>query len=262
MLIFNWNVNSLRSLIKKNVYKDKDLIDFIEFLKPDIICLQEIKMNNEHNAKELLASSFPEYKYIYCAVTHNSRAGVATLSKIKPISVKIDPIIGYPGRLICLKFTKFSLVNVYVPNSGHGLKNLDSRTTIWDPAFYDFLKRLRSQRRLLICGDFNVIDEPEDTFNFKAQRNKLAGVCDSERLNYKLMIEGLDLQNVLKHFGFTGSKGFTFYSYIFNTRLYNKGMSIDNFLCSKSLLKNIKGANILKNLYGSDHLGLCLEMDI
>lgn len=45
------------------------------------------------------------------------------------------------GRVITLDFPKFSMTNVYTPNSGQNLERLDMRTKTWDKEFLSFIKR-------------------------------------------------------------------------------------------------------------------------
>ena len=43
------------------------------------------------------------------------------------------------GALLLLKFAECFVVNVYVPNSGEGLKRLDYRVGAWDGALQNYL---------------------------------------------------------------------------------------------------------------------------
>ena len=61
------------------------------------------------------------------------------LSKEKPISTSLDCILeNDEGRTITLEFSKFYIVNTYVPNSGQKLERLAYRTEKW----YAFLNMI------------------------------------------------------------------------------------------------------------------------
>lgn len=61
------------------------------------------------------------------------------------------------GRVMTVDLGTFTLVNVYTPNSGEGLKRLGFRVGTWDRAFEGHLKGLQAQgRAVMCCGDLNV----------------------------------------------------------------------------------------------------------
>ena len=81
--LINFNVNGIRSIIKKDFVKD------IRLLAPDILCLQETKASVEEvrSALELL----PEYKtFVNSCKTRKGYSGTTILAKREPISVVCD----------------------------------------------------------------------------------------------------------------------------------------------------------------------------
>lgn len=253
--IFNWNVNGLRAILKKNII---DNVSFEEFIKKNnytMIALQEVKLSE--NNKDILDNILPQYPYRYSSLTHNSRSGVVVFSKIKAKKViynlnKKD--LRYKGRGITLEFDKFYYTNVYQPNSGEHLKNIEFRTNEWDPIFRNLMLRLAKKKTMIISGDMNVVENIFGTWNYKQHLNKLAGVTEREMNNFQLL---------LKNFVIVKTNGnFTYFSYRFKAREYNKGMAIDHFLISKSdvLIKNKINIEILDKVYGSDHIPLVLKI--
>ncbi|MCK7461913.1 MAG: exodeoxyribonuclease III [Sphingobacterium sp.] len=97
------------------------------------------------------------------------------LLKYKPLNVTKGINIedhDTEGRVLCLEFEAFFLVNVYVPNSGAELKRLGYRQD-WDKAFFDYLKNLEKAKPVVIvCGDLNVAHKPIDLAHPKANYNK------------------------------------------------------------------------------------------
>ncbi len=135
MKILSWNVNGIRAITGKNFFND------FKNLNPDIICLQETKAQ-EHQIAEVL-SPLSEYHIYSNSAEKPGYSGTTTISKIRPVSVSKG--IGITehdneGRVLCLEFDTFFLVNVYVPNSGSELKRLGYRQE-WDKAFFNYLKR-------------------------------------------------------------------------------------------------------------------------
>ena len=119
MKIISWNVNGIRAIAKKSFFRD------FEILGTDIICLQEIKAQ-EHQVAETL-KPLNGYHIYSNSADKPGYSGTTTISKIKPLNVTRG--INFEehdteGRVLCLEFDGFFLVNVYVPNSGSELKTV------------------------------------------------------------------------------------------------------------------------------------------
>ncbi|HEY5687453.1 MAG TPA: exodeoxyribonuclease III [Yeosuana sp.] len=254
MNMVSWNINGLRAIVKKNFYKD------IKKLNPDILCLQETKAQDDLVIKEL---SLLNNYYIYVnSAEKKGYSGTATLSKSKPISVQND--IGldahdYEGRVICLEYPNFYLVNVYVPNSGQQLERLDYRKK-WDSDFLNYLTNLKKTKPLIIAGDFNVAHRPIDLKNDKANYNKTAGYTQIEIDGMSAMINA-GFVDVFRHLH-PNQIAYTYWSYRFKARERNIGWRIDYFLISSMLKNNIKTTSILSDYYGSDHCPIHLEINL
>ena len=186
MKIVSWNVNGLRAIAGKNFE------EAVHELAPDVLCLQETKADPQTIAE--ITSGLPDYALFANSGEQKGYSGTAMLYRLKPQSVLEgpgqEPLAG-EGRIQCADFGPFYLVNVYVPNSGQGLKRLEYRKE-WDAAFLQYLAGLRKQKPLVVCGDLNVAHRPIDLKNDKANYNKTAGYTQDE-------IDGMDrlLQSVL-----------------------------------------------------------------
>ena len=254
MRIISWNVNGLRAVAKKDFFSDLNKMDV------DMLCLQETKAQDDQIA-EVLAVTEGYYFYSNSA-QKKGYSGTAVLSKTEPIAVTRD--MGMPehdteGRVLCLEYANFYLVNVYVPNSGSELKRLDYRQQ-WDKDFYHYLKNLEKQKPVIACGDFNVAHKPIDLARPKANYNKAAGFMQEE-------IDGMDrftqggLKDTFRHFYPEQTDVYSWWSYRAGARGNNIGWRIDYFLVSESFLPQVKDAFILNEVMGSDHcpVGIVLK---
>lgn len=109
MKLISWNVNGLRAVMKKNFY------EFVEEEDPDILCIQETKMQEGQADVDLEG-----YHDFWCSAEKKGYSGTLTLTKQKPLSFTRGMGIGEhdnEGRIVCLEYPGFFLVNVYVPNS-------------------------------------------------------------------------------------------------------------------------------------------------
>jgi exodeoxyribonuclease-3 len=262
MKIISWNVNGLRSLLKKNNLFNNSVGNFENFIQkydPDILCLQEIKMSCK--ADEVFNSILQDYPYKYWSHCSGApgRHGVAIFSKLKPNAVITTLGTIFTGRYLCLEFSQFYLVNVYAQNAGQGtLKNLGLRNH-WDDILYNNISTLKKKKEVVVLGDFNVVELEMDTYNFEKQRNKVAGVTDLERDNFKRLLNS-GMYNAFREF-YPNKVKYTYYSYFRNSRKFNRGMTLDYFLVTPRLMDNrVYDVKVLDNIYGSDHLPIEMEL--
>jgi exodeoxyribonuclease-3 len=259
--IIAWNVNGIRSIVKKN-----DLIDLIEKEKPNIICFGETKLSCPSiDVESDLKDKITDYKYRYydTCKKRGGYSGTAIFSKKKPIKVDYGMNISkhdMEGRVITLEFKKYFLIHVYTPNSGQALQRLDYRVKEWDIDFKLYLKDLQSKKPIIVCGDLNVANEEIDIHNPKGNK-KSAGFTKQERENFKVLIKELDLIDTFRYINKDEIK-YSYWSYMNKARPNNKGWRIDYFLVSSKLIDNVKKSDILTEILGSDHAPILLKFKI
>jgi exodeoxyribonuclease-3 len=254
MKIISWNVNGIRAIAKKNFFMDLNVLD------PDILCIQETKAQ-DHQVTETLESLTGYYLYSNSA-ERPGYSGTAVITKIKPLNVTKGISIkehDNEGRVLCLEFELFFLVNVYVPNSGAELLRLGYRQG-WDLAFFDYLKNREKIKPVIVCGDLNVAHKEIDLARPKENYNKAAGYMQEE-------IDGMDrltgggLSDTFRRLHPDETNRYSWWSFRAGARSKNIGWRIDYFLVSNSLLSSVKDAFILEEITGSDHcpVGIVLE---
>src|SRR5687768_11329994 len=113
--LVNWNVNGIRSIIKKDFIKD------VKQMAPDILCLQETKASSEEvkTTLELL----PDFKLnVNSCKTKKGYSGTTIMTRgIEPLNVTCDMNVeehDQEGRVMTAEFPEFYLVTVYTPNAG------------------------------------------------------------------------------------------------------------------------------------------------
>ena len=253
MKIISWNVNGIRAVAKKNFFKD------LEKMSPKILCLQETKAQDEQVAEVL--AHIDHYEVFSNSAEKKGYSGTAILSKNKPLSVRRDMGIAKhdsEGRILCLEYETFFLVNVYVPNSGNDLRRLEYRQS-WDLDFFTYLKNLEKEKPVLACGDFNVAHRDIDLARPKPNYNKSAGYMQEE-------IDGMDrftqggFVDTFRHFFPEKSDAYSWWSYRAGAREKNVGWRIDYFLASQALLPSLNNAFISNEVLGSDHCPIGIVM--
>lgn len=249
MKLVSWNVNGIRACMGKG------FIDIVKKLDADMFCIQETKM--QEGQAEIPTEGYYQY---WCSAEKKGYSGTALFSKLKPLSVTygigID-LHDHEGRVITAEYEGFYLINVYVPNSQSELKRLDYRME-WEDDFRSYVQALDEKKPVIICGDLNVAFSEIDLKNPKSNM-KNAGFTPQER----------DKLGQLKDAGFIDSfryfypekEGiYSWWSYRFNARKNNAGWRIDYFLVSEKLENYMDGAEILTQIYGSDHCPVVLNL--
>lgn len=287
MKLFSWNVNGLRACMNKG------FADFLAEYAPDIICLQETKMQREQ-----ADFVFPGYDEFWNSAEKKGYSGTAIFTKQNPLNVTYGLGIAEhdkEGRVITAEFADFYLVTVYTPNSQRGLARLDYRMQ-WEVVFREYLERLDAQKPVIvcgdlnseptsstsrakekqtaiqshlqalqkrkpviICGDLNVAASEIDLKNPKSNRNN-AGFTDQEREKFQELLQ-VGFIDTFRYLHPDEIK-YSWWSYMFKAREKNAGWRIDYFLASECLKNNIISADIHTNVMGSDHCPISLEIDI
>lgn len=251
MIFISWNVNGLRACLGKG------FTEFFHGRVPDALCLQETKMQQGQAEIDLL-----NYFDFWNSAEKKGYSGTAIFAKEKPLAVAYgmdrEPH-DHEGRLITLEYEKYYLVCCYTPNAQDGLKRLSYRME-WEDALRDYLVSLDKQKPVIYCGDLNVAHQEIDLKNPKTNR-KNPGFSDEER----------EKMSTLLSCGFTDSfrylhpdveNAYSWWSYRFHAREKNVGWRIDYFLVSDRIADKIQRAEILSEIYGSDHCPVLLEIDI
>lgn len=251
MKMITWNVNGLRACMGKG------FLDFVSAEQPDMMCVQETKMQ-EGQADVPLEGYFQYWN----SAVKKGYSGTAIFTKREPLSVARDiEADGHDteGRVLTLEYENFYLVTEYTPNAQDGLARIDYRME-WEDARRAYLKKLDERKPVIICGDLNVAHKEIDLKNPKTNRNN-AGFSDQERGKFQELLDA----------GFTDSYRYlypdtagiyTWWSYRFNARANNAGWRIDYFLVSDRIKDKIKEVTLRTDVYGSDHCPVVLEIGL
>lgn len=249
--MITWNVNGLRACMGKG------FLDFVNVEQPDMMCIQETKM--QEGQADVPLDGYAQY---WNSAVKKGYSGTAIFTKGEPLSVARDiEAEGHDteGRVLTLEYDDFYLVTEYTPNAQDGLARIDYRME-WEDARRAYLKKLDETKPVILCGDLNVAHKEIDLKNPKTNRNN-AGFSDQERGKFQELLNA----------GFTDSYRFlypdiegvyTWWSYRFNARANNAGWRIDYFLVSDRIKDKIKEVTLRTDVYGSDHCPVVLEMDL
>ena len=251
MKLISWNVNGLRAVLGKG------FLDYVAQESPDILCLQETKLQPEQAVFDL-----PGYHRFFNSADKKGYSGTAILTRTEPLSVTYD--FGgdehrHEGRIITAEFPQFYLVCCYTPNSQDGLKRLDYRMR-WEDDLRDYLRELDQTKPVVYCGDLNVAHREIDLKNPKTNRQN-PGFSDEEREKMTRLLEA-GFVDTFRYINGDVTDRYSWWSYRFHAREKNVGWRIDYFIVSQRLADKGKAADIRSEIYGSDHCPVLLELEV
>ena len=258
MKIVSWNVNSVRARIE-------NILNYIKDTNPDILFLQEIKTENINFPSE----AFKKNGYNSYVFGQKSYNGVAFLSKCKITNVKNDLIKDklkqsriITGEILVNK-KKIKLINIYVPNGNPIDSEKYEYKKSWLTSFVKKIKKeLSLNPNLILSGDFNIIPEEIDVYDYNRYKNDALFKLEIRKKFRELI--NLGFNDVYRYFN-KFKQEYTFWDYFAGSWQKNYGMRIDHFLVSNSLLENLKSININKTPRSkskpSDHTPIELEIN-
>jgi exodeoxyribonuclease-3 len=253
MRILSWNVNGLRAFYKKGAFNSIFEVD------PDIFCLQETKSHPDQLPEEVRTPA-GYYAYFDHSKMRKGYSGVAIFSKEKPEKVEYslgNPDLDKEGRMIIAYFKDFVLLNGYFPNGGVDPERLKYKLEFYDQ-FLKFIEKLRKQgKSVVFCGDINTAHNEIDLSRPKENSNH-TGFLPIERAWIDKVIE----KGYLDTFRFLHLDKIKYSWWDMKTfaRDRNVGWRLDYFFVSSDLKDKIKKAEILDNMFGSDHCPVLLEL--
>lgn len=251
MRFISWNVNGLRACLNKGFE------DFFKEQEADFFCLQETKMQQEQ-----WEHSFEGYHEYWNSAEKKGYSGTAIFAKREPLSVTYDLGIekhDQEGRVITLEYDGFYLVNVYTPNSKRELERLDYRME-WEEDFRAYLKELDKKKPVILCGDLNVAHKEIDLKNPKTNTRNAGFTMEEREKMTKLLEDGF--VDSFRYLYPDATDRYTWWSYMFRAREKNAGWRIDYFIVSETIKDKIKDSIIHKDVQGSDHCPVELDIEL
>ncbi|MCK4386533.1 MAG: exodeoxyribonuclease III [Candidatus Pacebacteria bacterium] len=258
MKIYSWNINGLRAILKK-----PDFANFLKQEKPDILCLQEIKISEEARQKENIDFKKFGYAAYWNSADRPGYSGTLTLIK-NNLEAKLpsqENGVGVEkfdseGRVQTLEFPDFFLVNTYFPHSTHELSRLDYKME-FDRELREYIKKLNKQKPVIVGGDFNVAHQKIDLARPKDNVGN-PGFTDEER----------DWMTKFLNSGFTDTYRalhpnkiqYSWWSYRAFCRDKDIGWRLDYFCVPDNFLSRVKSAQIHDDIFGSDHCPVSIEI--
>lgn len=252
--IATYNVNSIRSRLPL-------VLTWILENTPDILCFQETKVEDKLFPK----SDFENTGYH--AIFHGQKAynGVAIISREKPKKVSCglgDRVESDQARVISASINGITIVNTYVPQG----REIDSEYFEYKIKWLSrlkkyFTKNLKTDQKILWCGDLNIAPEDIDVYDPKRMKGHVCFNDKTTEIFHDFLNWGL-IDVFRKYHPEAGH--FSYFDYrVKGTVERNHGWRVDHILATKSLAKKSVDSYIdlkpRKSEKPSDHTPLVAE---
>ncbi len=255
MKIISWNVNGFRAALKKG------FADWLAMESPDILCLQETKIDLESIPPD--AKDIAEMMSFWSCGERKGYSGVATYSKPKPAKIaygfSMAKEFDCEGRILIAEYKDFDLLNIYFPNGQKDDERLRYKLAFYDATLEFCENRRKAGRELIICGDFNTANNEID----------LARPSDNVNVSGFLRIER-DWMDKWEAHGYIDSfrelhpnkeGAYTWWSLRTAARARNVGWRLDYFYLSPGMIPKLKKSEIMSTVEGSDHCPIVIEIE-
>jgi len=252
--IWSWNVNGLRAVLGKS---------FIEEVikgSPDILCLQETKLQEHQIPQELTA--LEGYTAHWSHAEKKGYSGTVTFSRITPIKTEYG--IGVDefdseGRIVITEYQRFILFNVYFPNGKRDDARLDYKLRFYDRALEVMQEKRATGKMVLVTGDYNTAHKETDLANPK-ENEDVSGFLPIERAWLDKITE-LGWADTFRMFH-PEPQRYSWWSYRAGARPRNIGWRIDYFWVDAEHKDWVADADIRDDIMGSDHCPVTVRVTL
>ncbi|MCW5689314.1 MAG: exodeoxyribonuclease III [Pseudolabrys sp.] len=260
MRIATWNVNSIRQRLDS-------LQAWLKERSPDIVCLQEIKCQDDAFPRE----TFEAMGYNVAVHGQKTFNGVALLSKY-PFDEVAPGLIGdeadvqarFLEALVSTKTGVVRVVSLYLPNGNPAPGDKYDYKLRWMDRLIAFSReRLKLEEPLVLAGDYNVIPAALDAKRPEVWVND-ALFLPQTRERFRALIN-LGFTDAIRAVNDAGDV-YSFWDYQAGAWQKNDGIRIDHLLLSPQAADKLTDAGIDKHVRSwdkpSDHVPVYVDLDI
>jgi exodeoxyribonuclease-3 len=260
MKIATWNINSVR-LRLDNIKKLK------ESLSPDIICLQETKVEDSKFPLNEIQDLGYEHCYFLGQKSYN---GVAILSKIKPKNTFSIKLVNDDTRHIAITLDNDIEIHNFYVHSGGDIPDINENKKFADKLSYLdamedwFLSNRKKSDKLILVGDLNISPYEHDVWSSYQLRNEISHTMIEREKLIRLLnsINFIDIARVKVPYS---EKLYSWWSYRNRDwQKSNRGRRLDHIWATDPI-KDFKNFEILKEARSwdkpSDHVPVFCEFN-
>ena len=250
MKLASWNVNSIR-------VRRERLLRWLEAHRPDVLCLQELKVTEAQFPLEAVRAA----GYEAAVLGQKGYNGVAVLARrglpLEDVRYGLDDgVADAAARLVAATVAGIRVVTVYAPNGQVVGSEKYAYKLEWFRRLGSYLQRHhRDSEPLVLCGDFNVAPEPRDVQFPRQWEKSVLFHAEVRAALRELMAGGLEDTFRLHH---EEGGRYSWWDYRMLAFPKNDGLRLDLILATEPLARRCTAAEIhrdeRKGKLASDHV--------
>jgi len=224
MRLATWNVNSLKVRLPH-------LTDWLQAAQPDVVCLQELKLEDAKFPRDELAAA----GYGSASSGQKTYNGVAILARspLEEVQTGIPGFEDEQRRVIAATVGGTRVVCLYAPNGQTVGSDKYEYKLRWYAALREWLlQEMVRHPNLAVLGDLNIAPEDRDVHDPKAWEGQVH-VSEPERSAFRALL-GLGLKDSFRLFE-QPEKSYSWWDYRMMGFRRNAGLRIDFVLLSPAL---------------------------
>ncbi len=254
MNIYSWNVNGIRSALKKGFG------DWFKATAPDILCLQEVRAEEEQADGLQVPDGY--YTFWNSCKRKKGYSGVAVFSQIEPDAVNYGFDIeefDEEGRVLQLVFPDWVLNSIYFPNGGSGDDRLDYKLRFYDAFLENSMRWVKDGKHVLTVGDYNTCHKAIDIARPEENEN-VSGFLPIERAWMDKYVD-CGFVDTFRTLHPDTREAYSWWSNRGGARARNVGWRLDYAFVDETLMQNVVSSEIHPTVMGSDHCPISIELD-
>jgi exodeoxyribonuclease III len=245
MDIATFNVNSLKVRLEA-------LVQWTEEAKPDIVCLQELKLAEEAFPRE----EIERRGWHLAVVGQRTWNGVAVLSRtpVEVLSRALPGLADDAARFLRVRTHGVDVACVYVPNGAEVGSEKFAYKLRWLDALLADVRSWDPERPALLTGDFNIAPDDRDVWDPALFEGQL--LCTSEERERFFALLDLGFVDALRRLH-PEPRVFTWWDYRLAAFRRGMGIRLDHLLANRALAARLQDVRVERHVRGwpspSDH---------
>lgn len=253
--VISLNLNGIRAATRKGWH------EWLAGQGADVVCVQELKAQLPdiepmlHNLDGMAGHFFAAEKKGY--------SGVGIYCRRKPLAIRHG--FGHKeadseGRYIEADFGRYVVISVYVPSGTSSPERLEAKYRFMD-AFMRHLRKLkRSDKEVILCGDWNIAHKEIDLKNWRSNR-KNSGFLPEERDWLSKLFDKVGYVDVFRELD-QREEQYTWWSNRGQAWAKNVGWRLDYQIATPGIAAKAKSTSIYLDERFSDHAPLTIDYAI
>jgi len=252
------NVNGIRSAFRKG------LADWLAQTRPDIACLQEIKIQDADLVDDLRHPDHYTGHFHHAEKKGYSGVGLYTLRPADAVTAGMDnQEFDAEGRILRADWPELTVISAYLPSGSSGDPRQEAKYRFLDhyQAWLDGLMREHHDtgREFIICGDWNIAHQEIDLKNWKGNL-KNSGFLPEERAWMTQLFDQHGWVDVYRQlYPDTTGEAYTWWSNRGQAWAKNVGWRIDYHIATPGIATQARDARVYKDQRFSDHAPLTID---